>query len=310
MFCDLLVLVMWPCAGRLTSPTIDPSRPLPYWDKVERSSTILITPYIIKLCCLTVSSAYFSMDPYTYWPMRWEYSCRRPLTPTIVLSTWRCGCVNWIYSFSLTVRMKSCDQCLIIMRPVWWSCDPSTYTAQLDMKGALQLIVHTASKYDDCIIVDFPHVKSSAKFNWVCGGKGPHGHHYVIRCAPDRVPVLPDNQVCHSVPSDLQMHMCVHTHIHTLALATGHWIIYLKWLQVHDSYSLFRSQKLDVEWSLDVEPHKEMVRAVITFCLYPLWPHPFPSATGQVSTHHPPLLQYTTLSPTVSGEGPLPRGWG
>lgn len=71
--------------------------------------------------------------------------------------------------------------------------------AQLDLDGALQLIVHTASKYDDCEILTFPRVKSTLKLNWYCGGKDPNGHHHVVRCAPDRIPVLPDNQVSHAI---------------------------------------------------------------------------------------------------------------
>lgn len=55
-------------------------------------------------------------------------------------------------------------------------------------------MVYTASKYNDCCVLDFPRVKSSLKLNWVCKGRSPYDHHRVVRCAPDRVPVLPDNQ--------------------------------------------------------------------------------------------------------------------
>ena len=67
--------------------------------------------------------------------------------------------------------------------------------AQLILEGAVQLFVHTASKYDSCEILNFPRARSTLNLNWFCGGKDPNRHHYVVRCAPDKIPVQPDKQV-------------------------------------------------------------------------------------------------------------------
>ena len=67
--------------------------------------------------------------------------------------------------------------------------------AQLILEGAVQLFVHTASKYDSCRILNFPRARSTLNLNWFCGGKDPNRHHYVVRCAPDKIPVQPDKQV-------------------------------------------------------------------------------------------------------------------
>ena len=67
---------------------------------------------------------------------------------------------------------------------------------QLEMEGSLQAYVHNTTKYDDCELANFPHVKTRLTCLWACAGKEPHNHHAVRRCAPDKMPVLPDKQVC------------------------------------------------------------------------------------------------------------------
>ena len=69
------------------------------------------------------------------------------------------------------------------------------HTEQLELEGSLQAYVHNATKYDDCELANFPHVKTSLTCHWVCVGRDPHNHHAVRRCAPDKIPVLPDKQV-------------------------------------------------------------------------------------------------------------------
>lgn len=66
---------------------------------------------------------------------------------------------------------------------------------KLELEGCLQAYVHNATKYDDCELANFPHVKTSLTCHWVCAGREPHNHHAVRRCAPDKMPVLPDKQV-------------------------------------------------------------------------------------------------------------------
>ena len=68
--------------------------------------------------------------------------------------------------------------------------------AKLELEGSLQAYVHNATKYDECELANFPHVKTCLACHWVCAGKDPHNHHTVYRCAPDKIPVLPDKQVC------------------------------------------------------------------------------------------------------------------
>ena len=70
-----------------------------------------------------------------------------------------------------------------------------SHTARLDLEGSLQLIVHTASKYDECEIFNFPLAHSSLLCKWNCGGRDPNNHHAVVRCAPDKLPVRHDKQV-------------------------------------------------------------------------------------------------------------------
>ena len=122
------------------------------------------------------------------------------------------------------------------------------YSAQLILDGAVQLFVHTASKYDSCQLLNFPRAKLTLNLNWFCGGKDPNRHHYVVRCAPDKIPVLPDKQVF-----ELASHIIVVNYVPSLK-------------QVHDSYSSFRSQKLDVDFKLDVLPSTDKVS--IAECVY------------------------------------------
>ncbi len=72
---------------------------------------------------------------------------------------------------------------------------PLPLTAQLDLEGSLQLFLHTASKYDECELLNLPHVHSCMQVTWDCAAKDPNDHHAVVRCAPDRIPVQPDKQV-------------------------------------------------------------------------------------------------------------------
>ena len=68
-------------------------------------------------------------------------------------------------------------------------------TEQLKLEGSLQAYVHNATKYDECELANFPHVKTCLTCHWVCASREPHNHHAVRRCAPDKIPVLPDKLV-------------------------------------------------------------------------------------------------------------------
>lgn len=81
-------------------------------------------------------------------------------------------------------------------------------TGQIKIHGDLDLLVHTASKYDECRIVHLPRIDAHIYLNWLCLGN-QYDHHPVMPCAADKV-LVPEYS------------------IH----------------QVHDSYRAFRSQVL------------------------------------------------------------------
>lgn len=81
------------------------------------------------------------------------------------------------------------------------------------IKGNIDLLVHTASKYDECKIVQLPNTSAHIYLNWDCIGN-PYDHHSGVPCAPDKLPEYSSNQQ-------------------------------------HDSYRAFRSQSLNVKLSLE-----------------------------------------------------------
>ncbi|KAM7354827.1 bridge-like lipid transfer protein family member hobbit [Cochliomyia hominivorax] len=66
--------------------------------------------------------------------------------------------------------------------------------AKIMFKGELNVTVRTASRYDDCRLLHFPHLKLTFKLNWVCLAN-PNDHHAVMPCAPDKLPEYSSNQV-------------------------------------------------------------------------------------------------------------------
>ena len=52
--------------------------------------------------------------------------------------------------------------------------------------------MHTASKYDDCRTLHFPHATCNIQFDWICQGN-PHDHHSLMPCLPYRVPPSSNN---------------------------------------------------------------------------------------------------------------------
>ena len=62
------------------------------------------------------------------------------------------------------------------------------------MVGGAKVLIHTASRYDECELFFLPLAKASLGFEWVCRGE-PHHHHHVVRCLHSKLPVLPAGQV-------------------------------------------------------------------------------------------------------------------
>lgn len=56
------------------------------------------------------------------------------------------------------------------------------------------MYVRTASKYDDCCMLDVPNLKLTMKLKWICRGD-LNDHHSVMPCAADKVPEYSSNQV-------------------------------------------------------------------------------------------------------------------
>ncbi|RWS30554.1 hypothetical protein B4U80_04431 [Leptotrombidium deliense] len=87
---------------------------------------------------------------------------------------------------------------------------------RINVKGDFDLLIHTASKHDECRIVHLPKVKITIELLWHCLG-AQNDHHSVMPCAADKIP-------------DYSSH------------------------QTHDSYRAFRSQNLSVMLSIESEP--------------------------------------------------------
>ncbi|XP_005187021.2 protein hobbit [Musca domestica] len=66
--------------------------------------------------------------------------------------------------------------------------------AKIMFRGELNVTVRTASRYDDCRLLHFPHLKLTFKLNWICLAN-PNDHHAVMPCAPDKLPEYSSNQV-------------------------------------------------------------------------------------------------------------------
>ena len=133
-----------------------------------------------------------------------------------IIVSWKCGNLNWSSELVLLLHVTLISwesgpgEEAKLVYPIAFKCESAKHTysvlqyyvflfyyfpARLVLEGAVQLFVHTASKYDSCQILNFPRAKSTLNLNWFCGGKEPNRHHYVVRCAPDKIPVQPDKQV-------------------------------------------------------------------------------------------------------------------
>ncbi|XP_017781578.1 PREDICTED: protein KIAA0100 [Nicrophorus vespilloides] len=88
--------------------------------------------------------------------------------------------------------------------------------AKFVFKGDFGIFVRTASKYDDCHLMQLPNIKLIVNIQWVCLGD-PNDHHNVIQCAPDKIPEYSSNQV-------------------------------------HDSFRAFRSQNVNLSLTLETRP--------------------------------------------------------
>ncbi|KAK6192150.1 hypothetical protein SNE40_003678 [Patella caerulea] len=86
------------------------------------------------------------------------------------------------------------------------------------LKGDLDISAKTESKYDDCKMLHLPNLRFCVRLDWLCLGD-PNDHHSVMPCAPDKIP-------------DYSM-------------------------EEHDSFRAFRSEKLNLDISLETQLIKE-----------------------------------------------------
>lgn len=71
------------------------------------------------------------------------------------------------------------------------------------LEGCLEAYVYTASRYNKCRILQIPFVSADIQFHFITHGDS-YGHHSVIRCLHDELPLLPNGQV--------------HVHVHVFVL--------------------------------------------------------------------------------------------
>ncbi|XP_065892546.1 bridge-like lipid transfer protein family member 2 isoform X2 [Dysidea avara] len=128
----------------LIPTTLDPSKPLPYWDKIR---LFLHGKYHIRIDHGTLILL-ASRDPYD----------------AVKHMDWEINDLDWTH----------------------------TNDGRLTLEGAVNVYMHTASKYDDCRSLHFPHATCNIKFDWNCQGN-PHDHHSLMPCLPDRIPPSSNN---------------------------------------------------------------------------------------------------------------------
>ncbi|XP_054167935.1 protein hobbit-like [Oppia nitens] len=153
--------------------------------------------------------------------LSFEYIFRPSLDPSPTLSWW--DKMRFIFHGPLVINA---EQLSILFHA---SLDPYNTTELIEIglyksnnewlngkiliKGNLDLLAHTASKYDELRIVHLPNVNIYINLDWVCFGH-KNDHHSVMPCAADKVPEYSSNQM-------------------------------------HDSYRSFRSHNLNISASLE-----------------------------------------------------------
>ncbi|XP_037302921.1 protein KIAA0100 [Manduca sexta] len=151
---------------QVSRPSLDPSAPLAWWDKVRLLMHGRLTVNCAKFTCLL----HVSLDPYN--------------TTEEMEVTWTDLVLDWT-------------------------------NGKLGFLGSLEVLVRTASKYDDCRVVVVPALRLAVKLGWLTVADA-RDHHAVAPCAPTRLPEYSSNQE-------------------------------------HDSYRAFRSQGLDLHLSIETK---------------------------------------------------------
>ncbi|KAL8564427.1 hypothetical protein ACOMHN_057449 [Nucella lapillus] len=148
----------------VTQPSVDPSRPLPFWDKARLLLHGRLTAALAKMSWLY----HASLDPHNNTElMDWTWA---PL-----LLDWTNG--QFVLKGDLDIGDDDNDN----------DDDDPLSPGQFVLKGDLDISVRTASKYNESKLFHFPNLKFCVGLQWLCLGD-PNDHHPVMPCAPDKVP--------------------------------------------------------------------------------------------------------------------------
>ena len=158
----------------ISAPSLDPSPPLPFWDKMRLlfHGRLTLSTKKMKFQCLT------SLDPYNQTEML-------DLVWSGVSSGFSSdgGSGNWkdLGKTSPSSSSASIPQLPQIPAILDWT------NGKIAFRGFFDSNVRTASKYDDCHFVHIPHLRLEIHLDWQCPGGNPNDHVLVACTAPDRV---------------------------------------------------------------------------------------------------------------------------
>ncbi|RWS17806.1 hypothetical protein B4U79_01668 [Dinothrombium tinctorium] len=155
---------------------------------------------------------------------------------------------------------------------------------RINVKGNLDLLIHTASKYDECRIIHLPNIKIAIELIWDCLGN-QNDHHSVVLCAADKIPDYSSHQNHDSYRAFRSRHLSARVSIESsaqkLEKATDvpFVLLYsstLKWLENQKSFfagmaRLTRKGKLFNNVKPRKTPFSRIFKSVrVTFCLHKL----------------------------------------
>ncbi|KAK3862517.1 hypothetical protein Pcinc_031627 [Petrolisthes cinctipes] len=110
------------------------------------------------------------------------------------------------------------------MELTWTNLTMDWTNARIIFKGELNVLVRTASKYDDAKLLHLPNLKLTVKMNWLCQGN-PNDHHSVMLCAPDKLPEYSSNQEHDSYRAFRSQHLSMNLCLETKAAKKGNAVV-------------------------------------------------------------------------------------
>ena len=169
----------------ISAPSVDPSPPLPFWDKMRllMHGRLTLTTKHIKFQCLT------SLDPYNQTEM-----LDMILSGASSASSGGSGSWNHLGKNANLGQQSSSPSSSSSATAASPPPPPPQMPAILDwtngriaFRGFFDIFVRTASKYDDCHFVHIPNLRLEILLDWQCPGGNPNDHVMVASTAPDRI---------------------------------------------------------------------------------------------------------------------------